>query len=138
MTNHITPEQRELARYLKQGGDTYKSVASKIGISYGQVKQILAPSTDTRKYLLKKANGYCDCCHNKSDNLNIHHVNYVTDEIMVVCSSCHRIIHLNHHDIEWVRLSKQGYHNKMVAIPVYRKLPHTHIYNPVPIVMVEK
>lgn len=87
-TGKITRAIRDEIRIMKQGGMTYQQIADSLpfDITYQAVQQSITDAP-------KKS---CDClaCGRFCKNPHRHHLNYIHDEVVYLCDSCHRREHV--------------------------------------------
>lgn len=85
----------EVVRRLKLSGLTYKEIGDKLGFSRQRAQQLISIKRPTE-------NERCEQCGSTPTILHCHHLNYETDEFVLVCISCHRKLHaaLNHSERE--------------------------------------
>jgi len=93
-------EIRHTALMMKLEGKSYAQVGKELGISRQRVQQLLRPPTNVWKLVYNRANGKCESCgiivgysghvHHKANNGE----NYQdTDQLELLCVSCHRKAH---------------------------------------------
>jgi hypothetical protein len=76
-------------RQMLQDGYSYNDIAGKYGTSASSICYLVRAKKP-------KSAVTCEACGLNSENLEGHHVNYVTNEILWICKSCH--MKLRHRD----------------------------------------
>lgn len=84
----ITPRMRAEIISLKVQGWTYQHIADKFDVSSSAVVRSILTQKDRDK-LVKQANGRCEGCGLEAAKLTVHHEDYATDAIRILCASCH-------------------------------------------------
>lgn len=90
---------------LRQEGFSYAAIGQKFEISRQRVQQILSYAYEGYKEMVRqRANGRCEICGLPEDEhcrkLTYHHKEPITegynkpDNILLVCISCHRVLHI--------------------------------------------
>ena len=85
--------RREIARSLKTAGKTYQEIGIALGISRQRVQQLVRPTAKEREQIITKCGNKCFICGKENERLDIHHLDYKTNEAIVLCISCHRKEH---------------------------------------------
>lgn len=85
--------RREIARQLMAEGKTYKQAGEILGVSRQRVQQLVRPTDNLRKMIIEKSGNKCSFCGKEGGRLHIHHPDYLDNEAVVLCKSCHRRLH---------------------------------------------
>ena len=81
---------------LKSEGYTYQAIADRVGVSRQRIQQIIAPSRDNRQEILSNRH-FCERCGMRLDKAHLHHLDYMTIAIQVLCPKCHSEVRRKHY-----------------------------------------
>lgn len=77
---------REIARQMKEDGNSYAKIANSLGVSRQRIAQLIH---DDPKETEKK----CSNCGKSDGVIHAHHTNYATGEAIWLCPRCHLRMH---------------------------------------------
>lgn len=84
--------RQDLVNSLKAEGKTYKEISKILGVSRQRVQQLITPDREREK-IIEENNQQCAICGKKNVRLDVHHRNYLTNDAILLCISCHRKEH---------------------------------------------
>jgi hypothetical protein len=86
--------EKQIMIKMKDEGKTYEEIGRLFNISRQRVQQILRAPRIIVKDSILRANGKCEACGQiLIGKIESHHISYKKNEILRVCTSCHRKIH---------------------------------------------
>lgn len=109
------PHLYELARSLKSQGKSYQDVGEILGVSRQRVQQIVSLTEKERSLLIEKNHNKCSLCGIEKNNLEVHHLDYEKNIVIILCFNCHRFLH---REIRKEEMEKRGIMELDVIIQV--------------------
>lgn len=79
------------ARKLKESGVSYSDIGKQFGVSRQRIQQLMKPDISRV--------GNCADCGIFRIALHFHHTNYLTDDGVLLCQSCHRRRHFKYRNL---------------------------------------
>jgi hypothetical protein len=90
----------EQIRKRKQAGETYSEIGRSLNVTRQAIQSKLKPDKDTYKKIIAESKGVCQKCGKSiKGKVEFHHINYESNEGLLLCTSCHRVEHRRHHAI---------------------------------------